>query len=125
MICFMINGFINLYYRNAGNEGFSLIEALVSIVIIGITTTIVFFFIIKFLGSSKSNLRLEAVNLIQHEIQNTIANKALNDTSYSNRRGNLKLKKHIIDFPTYYSINFSVELNNKTRIAEIPLIVKK
>lgn len=107
------------------DEGFSLVETLAAIVIIGITTTAVLFFINKFLSSSDFNARMEALILVQNEIQNTLTNHSLTDTSYANREGNLKLYRSVIDYQHYYEINFSVVLHNKTKLILIPVDIKK
>ena len=114
----MINGFTN-------NEGFSLVETLAAIVIIGITTTAVLFFINKFMGRSNYNSRMEAILLVQKEIQNTIANHSMTDTSYTNSNGNLTIYRKVIDNHSYYKLDFTVVLHNNKKLVIIPLVIKK
>lgn len=116
--CLKINGFID-------EEGFSIIEALVSIVIIGITSIIIISFLIMFLKGTKFLNRMDALSMVQNEIQSTLVYKTFNDTSYANLKGNLILYKKVNDLNNYYQFDFSVKDKKNILLIDIPVAVIK
>jgi len=116
--CLEINGFID-------EEGFSIIEALVSIVIIGITSIIIISFLIMFLRGTKFLNRMDALLMVQNEIQSTLVYKTFNDTSYANLKGNLILYKKVNNLNNYYQFDFSVKDKKNILLIDIPVAVIK
>jgi prepilin-type N-terminal cleavage/methylation domain-containing protein len=114
----MRNGFIN-------DEGFSLIEALVSIVLIGILSTLILSFIIKLSTGDKSLARMDALTMARTEIGNTITNRTINDTSYSDAKGKLTLFKYVTNKDSYFEINILVKNNKNVELVDIPVAIKK
>jgi prepilin-type N-terminal cleavage/methylation domain-containing protein len=112
------NGFIK-------DEGFSLIEALVSIVILGLLSSIFFSFLSNTINKPVLTYRAEALVLAQNEIQRTIAARNLRDTSYCNMKGNMTIYKHVTENESLYKINVVVLYNNKIELINLPFTVKR
>ena len=76
-------------------DGFSMIEALVGITILGILFTITIELFGVIYKKPEMLLEREALHLATQELNRSISGNILNDTTYTNRSGNLILKKTI------------------------------
>ncbi|MFH0736291.1 MAG: hypothetical protein V1773_17020 [bacterium] len=76
-------------------DGTTLIEALTSMVVLGVMVGITTMFISSIYEKPALFLKREALSMASSEINNSKNNKATTDTSYLNFSGNMKLKREI------------------------------
>ncbi|MBL1214646.1 MAG: hypothetical protein HND52_14930 [Ignavibacteriae bacterium] len=78
------------------DSGYSILETLVSITILGLIAGITVLMLNGILKNPKLLLIDEAINLVYNEINFSMSSKTLTDTSYFNRSGNIKVERKII-----------------------------
>ncbi len=100
-------------------------EALVSIVIIGLMSTLFFSFLSNSINKPLLINRAEALVLANKEIQITLSSRNFQDTSYSNNKSNLTLYKRVVESGNLYVVHVSVLYKNKTELINIPFEIKK
>lgn len=79
----------------SNQEGFSIIESLVSITILGILIAISVRLFDEIYKAPEILLQREALQLADQELSRTISGNYLNDTTYTNTQQNLIIKKII------------------------------
>jgi len=94
------------------DDGFSIIEALVSIIILGIIITLGVILIKGIYSHPKALLRGEAFILASQEIDHSIKSKVQNDTSYTNSVGNLTINRQLIPQGDLNKISVTVTFNS-------------
>ncbi|MBN2571424.1 MAG: type II secretion system protein [Ignavibacteriales bacterium] len=94
------------------NEGFTILETLTSIIILGLLVGFTIIFFNKIFSNSKILLRSDALILAEQEIENCKIKMVLQDTSYANIKGNLILIRKITMFNGLRSIEISVHSKN-------------
>lgn len=94
-------------------SGYSLIEALVSISILGIIIIITAMLFTTILSGNSIYSKSEALVLAKNEIENVRQNKILTDTAYNNKEGNLLITRSIKQEDSLYKVNVCV--SNKSR----------
>lgn len=78
------------------NEGFSLVETLVSIVIAGITITLGITAYTSIISNPDLTYKNEAFLLASDCIDNSLSNRAFSDTAYYNSTGYLRIERKVI-----------------------------
>jgi len=90
------------------DSGFSIIETLVTILIVGILIIIVSIFMETIFSNPRLFLKSKALYLGQEEINYVINHSAYTDTSYFNNKANLFVNRQITELDKVYKINVSV-----------------
>lgn len=78
-----------------GQEGYTLVESLVGIIILGLVITFFAMFFNQIFGNPRILLKGEALIMASQELDRCLDIKAITDTSYFNRQGNLKIKRKV------------------------------
>jgi len=76
-------------------SGYTIMETLVSILLIGIIITLFAMFFNQVFSNPKLLLRSEALNLANQEVERSINTKSTTDTSYTNNQANLRIERKI------------------------------
>lgn len=94
---YLINSTCN--YANSENKesGFSLIETLVSILVLGLIVTFSLVFFDKIYSNPQILLKGEALRLAELEMSYCINNKIATDTVYMNSGNNLMIERRVSD----------------------------
>lgn len=91
-----------------GDRGFTLIEVLVSMVILGILTTLTVLFINTFFSNPMVLFRAEALNIAKGELNRCIENKLENDTTFTSGNGSLLIERKIVIEERLTTVNIIV-----------------
>lgn len=75
--------------------GYTLIESLTAIAVLGIFMFMVSALLLKIFLNPKLTLRSEALLLANNEIKHTLTYKSSNDTTYTNANGNLAVERKV------------------------------
>lgn len=86
-------------------SGYTLIETVVSIGLLGVLIVLSAFVYTRFFNNPKILLRDEALLLANMEITNSVNRGLITDTSYMNANGNLKVERKIEDMGSYNKIS--------------------
>jgi hypothetical protein len=89
-------------------EGFSIIESLVGIIILGLIVIFFSLFFNKIFQTPKILLRGEAFYLANQEIENSLNMKSKSDTVYSNLNRNLQIRRMVRKEEKLYNIQVEV-----------------
>lgn len=89
------------------NNGTTIIESLVVILLLGILVTLTTSFFTEIFNNQKM-LRGEALQLANQEVERTLSQQSVKDTSYLNENGNLKVIRIVNNENEYYIIAVSV-----------------
>lgn len=109
-----MNGLIRIC---TDKKGFSIIETLVGIVLLGIIAALSLSIYLNLLSNPKNFLRGEAFTLASQEVEYIKTFKPVTDTNYFNAKGTLQVNRQI-EFQD--SINhFSVKVSSKQKNIEI------
>lgn len=90
-------------------QGFSIIETLTAIVILGLIMAFSAMLVKGFFFSPKGPLKGEALTLASGEMDHTINTSLRTDTSYFNAPGNLLVERNITEKDSLLSIGVSVK----------------
>ena len=101
-------------------SGFSLIETLVSMVILGLLVTFTIMFFNNIYSNPKLLLRSEALLLADVEISKCMNFKLASDTSYINLNGNLEVIRNVIREERLLKVAITVRAkSNKKEILKL------
>lgn len=89
------------------NNGTTIIESLVVILLLGILLTLTASFFTEIFNNQKM-LRGEALQLANQEVERTLSQQSVNDTSYVNEKGNLKVIRKVNDVNGFFIAAISV-----------------
>lgn len=92
----------------SNEDGFSMIEALVGIVILGLILTLTSAFVKGIFSHPKALLKGEALMLAGQEIDCSARNRMFTDTVYSNPSGNLAITRTATALDSLEKINVTV-----------------
>ena len=107
-------------------SGFSLIETVVSIGLLGILVTLSVIAYTRFFDNPKILLRNEALYMANQEITNAVNKRRFTDTTYTNINGNLAVERNISDLQTYYKMEVAVIfVQNKMELVKLSADIKK
>ena len=107
-------------------NGFTIIESLVTLIILGILTILTVIFFNKIYGNPELLLRREALTLADSEIHNIINNKVFTDTLYHNNKGNLTINRKIFDNKEYIYAVVTINFNQtQKQILSLDVCVRK
>ncbi|MBU0474987.1 MAG: hypothetical protein KKF62_12605 [Bacteroidetes bacterium] len=107
-------------------DGYTITEALVGIIILGLTITLFAFFFNLVFSNPKILLRSEALYLADQEIENSLNNKVSRDTSYTNNNGNILVERKISSDNNLTKVKISVfSKSNKQIILSLSSLYKK
>lgn len=96
-------------------NGYSLIEALVSISILGIIIIITAILFTKLLSGNSIYSKSEALILAKNEIEYVRQNKIFSDTAYNNSDGNMLITRTIKQEDSLYKVIVSVSNKSKEK----------
>ena len=106
-------------------EGFSIIETLVVITILGLLITFTTSFINKIYNNPVYLLKDEAFRAASNEIDGVMLNGTLTDTLY-NIKHNLFVKRHSTELDKYYLVSVVVKKRRSNYpLLELKTIIKK
>ncbi len=89
-------------------SGYTLIETLVSIGLLGILIVLSATAYTRFFDNPKILLRNEALYMANQEITNSINKKIFTDTTYANENQNLEVRRNVFDVQKLYRIEVAV-----------------
>ena len=89
------------------NDGTTIIESLVVILLLGILVTLTASFFTE-IFNNKQMLRGEALELANQEMERTLSQQSVNDTSYFNEKGNLRVIREVNEENDYYIAEIAV-----------------
>lgn len=101
--------------KRKDENGFTLIETLVSLLILGILVTLTMIMLNKIYANPKILLGREALRLAEAELTYCVNNTSLNDTIYTNERQNLKVKRKITDEGKLAKVEIAVVMNGNNK----------
>lgn len=105
-------------------HGFSIIETLVAIIILGLLAVFITSFFNQMLRNPQLVLRTKAIYLAEQEINYCINRKAFNDTSYINNEFNLLILRQVITYENNFKINVSVKKNSLDNLVSLSRIIR-
>ncbi|MCU7500921.1 MAG: prepilin-type N-terminal cleavage/methylation domain-containing protein [Ignavibacteria bacterium] len=97
-------------------QGFTIIETLTAIVILGLIMIFSAMLVKRFFFSPKALLKGDALTLASAEMERSLSRNVSNDTSYSNSAGNLLIERKISVKDSLQSINVSVMTKNSAEV---------
>lgn len=100
-----------IHGKRNNNAGFSMLETLVSILILGMLITFSIMFFNRIYSNPKILLRKESLQLADTELTNCINANIKTDTLYNNSRGNLEVKRETTVSDYLVSVNVYVYLS--------------
>lgn len=100
-------------------KGFTIIETLVSIFMVGLILTLTIIFFNNILLNSRFVYRNEAFYLANNEIEKVINSNLVTDTTYTNESGSLIVTREIVSAENTLQVVVKVtaKINNKEIIA--------
>lgn len=102
-------------------DGFSLIESLIVILLLGLLVTFTAAFFNDLFNRPGVFLKSEALNLASREINYCINNKLTDDTLYNANKDKLQIKRSVTDELNGYDITVNVYLNNHPKVNIVSL----
>ena len=106
-------------------DGYTITETLVGIILLGITITLFSFFFNQVFRNPKILLRSEALYLADQEIEFSINHRITRDTSYINEKGNLLAERIIAKTNGLNKATISVlSKTNKQNILSLSVLYK-
>lgn len=96
--------------------GYTLIESLTAIAVLGIFMFIVSALILKMFLNPKLVLRSEALLLANNEIKHTLTYKSSNDTTYTNANGNLIVGRRVHVNERINDVEVSVKMVSNPKV---------
>ena len=89
-------------------DGTTILETLIGILILGIIVTISFALLIKVFGNQKLMNEQEAYQLANETISNSINTYSITDTSFNNNKGNLLVERKVLSEDMVHKITVKV-----------------
>jgi prepilin-type N-terminal cleavage/methylation domain-containing protein len=101
-------------------DGFTIVETLVVITILGLLVTLTSVFFTQIFNNPKKMLQGDAFSLARNEIDYCIRFKPESDTLYKNDIGNLSVKRKVTGNENNFNTSVSVDfIKNKSRLIEL------
>ena len=101
-------------------DGYSIIETLVSFVILGLIVTFTVGVYLNLFHNPKLILKSEALHLASHEMDCVLNNKTYNDTTYLNEHKNLQILRKISREESLFRVDILVFfVPNKTELIDL------
>ena len=107
-------------------SGYTLIETLVSIGLLGILIVLSAIAYTRFFDNPKILLRNEALYIANQEITNSINKRVFTDTAYTNENMNLGIERKFYDMQTFKKIEVAVVfIQTRRELIKLSADIKK